>query len=305
MTMKTEIALYDAFTELPFGGSQAAVIADASAIPADLRAQIARELGMPATAFVDAIDGERITVQFHSTVMELPMCGHGTICLMTHLAETGLVELGRGDKRSLSLHLPQGSAQVELERRSDSRIEVMLDVAPPRFEPAPADIEAAARTLGLSTADFAATAPVEVARGDFVHLVLPLAGLTAMRAIQPDFGAIVDYCHRHRLETFAAYCLETENPDCNLHVRDFCPAVGVSESAAAGTTNAALSSFLLRHGMVEPDSNGCAEIRAEQGIELGRPSSVRSQIQTDADGIQRLRVGGVATRVLRGEVYLP
>jgi predicted PhzF superfamily epimerase YddE/YHI9 len=49
-------ALYDAFSDTAFGGSQAAVICDASAIDADQRGKIAREIGMPATAFVDAID---------------------------------------------------------------------------------------------------------------------------------------------------------------------------------------------------------------------------------------------------------
>ena len=83
--MNVDFALYDAFSEQPFGGSQAAIIAEARGIVAAQRPVIARELGMPATAFVDAIHGNSISVQFFSTVMELPMCGHGTVCLMTHL----------------------------------------------------------------------------------------------------------------------------------------------------------------------------------------------------------------------------
>jgi PhzF family phenazine biosynthesis protein len=189
--------------------------------------------------------------------------------------------------------------------RDDGRIEVMLEIDPPRFEAAPPDLEAAARALGISTDDFAARVPVEVARGDFVHLVLPLTGLDAMHRIDPDFGAIVDYCHRHDIETFAAFCLETQDPNSTLHVRDFCPAVGVAESSSAGTTNAALSCYLLRHALVPDEPMGIIEIHAEQGLELGRPSSIRSRIATSAGAIGRLQVGGVATRVLLGEVYLP
>ena len=40
-------ALYDAFSETVFGGSQAAVITDTGGIDIDLRHRIARELGMP------------------------------------------------------------------------------------------------------------------------------------------------------------------------------------------------------------------------------------------------------------------
>jgi PhzF family phenazine biosynthesis protein len=80
-------ALYDAFSATAFGGSQAAVLIDAKSINTAERQQIAREIGMPATAFVDSLDEDWIEVQFMSTVMELPMCGHGTICLLTHMLE--------------------------------------------------------------------------------------------------------------------------------------------------------------------------------------------------------------------------
>ena len=303
--MKPEIALYDAFTEVPFGGSQAAVIADASGIALELRPRLARELGLPATAFVDAIDEESVSLQFFSTVMELPMCGHGTVCLMTHLAEQGLVSVAEGEQQAMSLRLPGSNARVELERRQDGRIVVMLDVTPPRFEAAPEDLEPALSALGISTVELGNGPVAEIARGDFVHLVIPLVGLDAMRKIKPDFGAIVEYCHQYDIETFAVYCLETENSAADLHVRDFCPAVGVSESAAAGTTNAALASYLLRHELIRPDPKHEIMIHAEQGIELGRPSSVRSKMRVSDSGIERLQVGGVATRVLQGEVYLP
>ena len=47
-------ALYDAFSDKPFGGSQAAVISDAIEINGASRTRIAREIGMPATCFVIA-----------------------------------------------------------------------------------------------------------------------------------------------------------------------------------------------------------------------------------------------------------
>jgi PhzF family phenazine biosynthesis protein len=115
---------------------------------------------------------------------------------------------------------------------------------------------------------------------------------------------MVQFCHTHGIETIAVFCLDCEDPDKQLHVRDFCPAVGVSESAAAGTTNAALTSYLLRHSQVKVDS-GCCTVNAEQGIELGRPSSIQSQVTLTSDGgIARLQVGGIATRVFQGEIFI-
>ena len=107
--MKTiPLAAYDAFTVTPFGGSQAAVLTDAASIDRSERQRIAREIGVPATAFVDAYGKDWIQVQFMSTVMELPMCGHGTLCLLTHMLESGLIPAG-GD---VELRLPKSSARV-------------------------------------------------------------------------------------------------------------------------------------------------------------------------------------------------
>ena len=294
-------ALYDAFSASAFGGSQAAVVMDAAGIDSDKRRALAREIGLPATAFVDRIDAGSVSVQFYSTVMELPMCGHGTICLLTHLLESGRIEIEQA--REIELRLPRTNATVALDRREDGRYRVMLDIRPASFEPAPPHIGELLTCLGLGAGDLAADLPPQTARGDFIHLVLPLRGLEAMRAIKPDFAGIVDFCHRHGIETIATFCTEVIDAEADLHVRDFCPAVGVAESAAAGTTNAALSAYLLRQQRVRSDKN-TLRILAEQGLELGRPSSIQTLVSLSHGAIERLQVGGVATRVADGQVYL-
>ena len=296
-------ALYDAFSATAFGGSQAAVITDAKPIKPAERQRIAREIGMPATAFVDDYGDDWIQVQFMSTVMELPMCGHGTICLLTHLLEADCIQPDRKSARRVELRLPESTAIVESSLRSDDRYLVMLDIYPPRFEPPPPHIGDLLQVLGLEAKALADDLPLETARGDFIHLVVPLAGLEAMRAIEPDFNGMIEFCHAYGVDTIAVFCREVENPTNRIHVRDFCPAVGVSESAAAGTTNAALTCYLLRHELL-PTDNDVITINAEQGLELGRPSSIQSRVILIDHEIERLQVGGVATRVLDGQVYL-
>ena len=296
-------ALYDAFSATIFGGSQAAVITDAKTIETTERQYIAREIGMPATAFVDDYGDDWIQVQFMSTVMELPMCGHGTICLLTHLLETDCIQPGQQSARQVELRLPASTAIVESSLRSDDRYEVMLDIKPPRFEPPPPHTGGLLKVLGLEASALASDLPLETARGDFIHLVVPLAGLEAVRAIEPDFNGMIEFCHAYGVETIAVFCREVENTANGIHVRDFCPAVGVSESAAAGTTNAALTSYLVRHEMVSTKTD-VITVNAEQGLELGRPSSIQSRVSLRDSKIARLQVGGVATRVLDGQVYL-
>jgi trans-2,3-dihydro-3-hydroxyanthranilate isomerase len=293
-------AMYDAFTAVPYSGSQAAVVQNASAISPDNRVRIAREIGAPATSFVDAIEGNRITVQFYSTVMELPMCGHGTICLMTRLVESGQLACDGGTWHAAVLDLPKGEARVEYRHNEAGRIDVMLDVAVPQFTPANLDLAELTKILDVDLTDISGDMPVEVASADFTHLCLPMRDLNAMGKLQPDFPALANFCVANALDTVAAFCNEVVDQTNNLHVRDFCPAVGVAESAAAGTTNAALSSYLLRNALVQPNVAGKIQVRAEQGIELGRPSNVTTLIESKGESITRLQVGGVATRIMDG-----
>ncbi len=301
----TPFALYNAFSETGFGGSPAGIIPEASAIDSDSRKSIAREIGAPATAFVSHSDTDQVDVQFISTVSELPMCGHGTVCLMTRLVDLGLLKLKHFEISTVRLKLPSTVATVEIGIRDDGRTRVMLDVKPPQFRTDNLDRAWLTEMLGINDDDFCRDLPLETAIGDFIHLIVPLKGLKVMSQIKPDFDAIVHFCHQFGIQTIAVFCIEVEQADNTLHVRDFCPAVGVTESAAAGTTNAALSCYLIRHSLISGNDNQQITVLAEQGMEINRPSSIRTIATLDDKNIIRLQVGGVATKVFDGQLYLP
>lgn len=298
-------ALYDAFSDSAFGGSQGGVVSDAAWLDADTRQRIAREIGSPATCFVTNCSDNSITARFHSTVKEYYMCGHGTICLMTRMVELGVLNWNDSDSIDVELCLPSSTAAVEICQREDGRPLVMLDIQPPSFRQDTLDTKKLARLLGLSKQDYKQELPLETASGDFIHLVVPVKGLEAMRRINPDFGGLTQYCHANGIETVAVFCMEVEQPDKTIHVRDFCPAVGVAESAATGTTNAALTSYLIRHGLLRKSGDGQIIIQAEQGCEIERSSSIHSVVSMNGRAIARLQVGGVATKVMDGQLYLP
>ena len=205
--------------------------------------------------------------------------------------------------QELDLLLPGSSATVSLTTNEAGRYQVMLDVKPANFVAPPEDLEGLLRVLGLGKDALATELPPETAKGDFIHLVVPLTGLEAMRAIKPDFPGMIEFCHANGIETIAVFCSAVENPQNTIHVRDFCPAVGVSESAAAGTTNAALASYLVRHKLV-PTNHAIITVNDEQGLELGRPSAIKTIVTLSDGEITRLQVGGVATRIMDGRIYL-
>lgn len=302
--MKLSFASYDAFSATAFGGSQACIVSDARALDRETRIRVAREIGYPATCFVDAVGDGSVTAQFFSTVMEQPMCGHGTVCLMTDCVERGLLDCGN-TKSGVDLVLPSGTTRVTVARDGEGRVRTMLFVTVPAFRRDPVDIDRLARLLGLEKDDFDAALPIETAVADFVHLVIPVSSLASMNRMTPDFQGIVAYCHELGVGTFATFSRQAERPDSTIHVRDFCPAVGVAESASAGTTNAALAAYLVRQGLVSPNADGRVAVRAEQGIELGRPSTVNVAAELVAGDIHTLRVGGIATKTAEGVLHIP
>jgi len=303
--MQVPFALYDAFSDTAFGGSPAGVVSHAEGLGANIRRQIAREIGAPATSFVSVSSGNSVSARFLSTVMELPMCGHGTICLMTRMVELGIIDWKGSDRVEVELCLPTTTAAVEIFRREDGRPLVMLDIQPPPFRPDDIDREELAILLGIDGEDYSREWPPEIADGDFAHLVVPIKDLEAMHRITPDFSGIIRFFHAHGIETVAVFCTEAEQSGYSIHVRDFCPAVGVPESAAAGTTNAALTSYLIRHEIVRENSDGQIIVQAEQGHEIGRPSSIRSVVSMTDGIIDRLQIGGVATKILDGQLHVP
>ena len=297
-------ALFDAFSESPLGGSVAGMVADAGDLDANRMQRIAREFGAPATAFLTAVEDARVDVRFFSTLTEYPMCGHGTVGLMTWLVERGVLALDGDRALPATLRTPAGSAPVEVRRRADGRVVVMLSLDAVDFEPSPLGAADLAPLLGVSGGAFAAHPPVELTRSEFTHVVARVGGLDAMRALKPDFGAIAERCRALGVHTLALFTTETEDPAHTLHCREFCPAVGTPEAPASGTTNRALACYLLRHGLIAPPPDGEATVIAEQGYVMGRPSLIRTEVTLAGGEPARIRVGGVATKSMEGTLYV-
>ncbi len=129
------VAFYRAFSETVFGGSMAGIIAQAENLTAAQMLQIAQEIGAPATGFITAIDEHGVDVRFFSTLTEYPMCGHGTMGLMTWLVEHGWFVPDNGTTVTTTLRTPAVASDVEIRIREDGRPEVLLSLAPAVFEP--------------------------------------------------------------------------------------------------------------------------------------------------------------------------
>jgi trans-2,3-dihydro-3-hydroxyanthranilate isomerase len=105
------------------------------------------------------------------------------------------------------------------------------------------------------------------------------------------------------------FAFETERPESTVHVRLFAPLLGVPEDPATGSANGALGAYLVHHAaassalrqvvsVVEPTTF----LVSEQGAEIGRPSTVYVEVDSRAQEVGAVRVGGQVVPVAEGIV---
>ncbi len=302
MPQDLPFALYHAFSAGPFGGAAAGIIGDAADLSDETMQGIAREIGAPATAFLRRVDADVVDVRFFSTQTEYGMCGHGTVGLMSHLRQSGQLSNGCEDT-SVRLRTAGGDAVVGI-RDIDGQTLVMLSLTPSRFESATPDRDALTRALGIEPSQLDGTLPMEKAVGDFVHLQVPVRSLAAMAAMSPDFEAIAALSRDNGAHTVTVFTREVRHAHSTVHCRDFCPVVGTPESPGAGTTNGALTAYMVRHGLIALADGETTVVLSEQGYECGRPSQVRSEVVAVDGEIVQLAVGGFARKSMTGTFCL-
>lgn len=292
-----DIDIWLGFSETTVGGSAAGVVHDGTSLTTAQMQDLATAVGAPATCFVQAVMPDRVDVRFFSTLTEYGMCGHGTVALLTALIDAGRIECG-SEPRTVDLVTPASQATMTIHERVDGRFEVMLSLEPAPFQSTAISPAELASALGTSANVFSAI-PIEESPSDFVHLLVPTTGLDALASMVPDFEALGSLCQAHGIHTVAAYSPVAGAPGNTIRVRDFCPATGTDEAAATGTTNRAVSGHLVRHRLCGLGENGTNTVRAEQGVEMRRPSLVTTSM-TVADGaVTHIAVGGVATLLQR------
>ena len=283
----------------------AGIIAQAENLPAAQMLQIAQEIGAPATGFITAINEHGVDVRFFSTLTEYPMCGHGTMGLMTWLVEHGWFVPDNGTTVTTTLRTPTVASDVEIRIREDGRPEVLLSLAPAVFEPTVLRTDELAGMLGISQEEFRDDLDMKVTITDFRSLLVPIRSVGDLETVTPDFAAITALCHRESIDTIALFTPIAENTGPVIRCREFCPAVGTPEAAASGTTNRAISCYLYLAGQLGDLHTGRLTLRSEQGHEMGRPSVVMTELSTRNGQVVEVRVGGLATKTIEGKFFLP
>jgi trans-2,3-dihydro-3-hydroxyanthranilate isomerase len=283
----------DVFTDQRFGGNPLAVFPDARGLSDAEMQLLAAEFNLSETTFVLPPDDPAHTarVRIFNRTAEMPFAGHPNV-------GTGyvLAQAGRDRNGVLLFEEIAGLVEVRIERNSaGAAIGATIDAPQPLSLglELPADIVAACAGLQPADVVLGAHRPVVATVGNpFVLAEVTPAALTrAAPAIDAFRRAVTQLPElKGRL---AIYFYARDGA--RLRARMFAPLGGTFEDPATGSAATPLAALLLSlAGGVE------AHYDIAQGVEMGRPSLLRTSARRTADGI-RASVGGACVPVLRGE----
>ena len=282
----------DVFTDRRFGGNPLAVFPDARGL-ADAEMQVlAAEFNLSESTFVlppeDPANTARVRI-FNRTA-EMPFAGHpnvGTGFVLRDRAVDGV------------LRFEQIAGVVEVKIAPDAQGATIAAPQALRIGAAlPATIAAACAGISVDEVTVARHEPTLAADGGNHRLLVEVtpAGLAAA---SPDTTAFRRALAEHaaalgRHLSLYLYCRD----DAAVRARMFSPLAGTPEDPATGSAATPLAGFLLHLSGAES-----AALDIIQGVEMGRPSLLRTTARRTKDGI-RATVGGGCVPVLRGEAML-
>ncbi|GAB4340037.1 MAG: PhzF family phenazine biosynthesis protein [Cyanophyceae cyanobacterium] len=305
----------DVFTDRPFGGNPLAVFPEADGLSDRQMLQVAREMNLSETAFVQLPCTPRgdYRLRIFTPAGEIPFAGHPTVGTAWVLAKLGTVHGGAG--ATATVFLEEGVGPVPVRVRFDRQGQPMdgeLAAAQlPETQPLPVDRAALASILGLPESAIAPLEsgfePLGVSCG-LPFAVVPLVDGAAIAKIQFNRTA----WEEHLSGTWApsVYAIapaegSIDHPSAQRdrwRVRMFAPALGIAEDPATGSAATALGGYL---GDRHPQTDGPIHWIVEQGQDIHRPSTLHVAIDKTAGQISAIRVRGAAVLLCEGTMHIP
>jgi trans-2,3-dihydro-3-hydroxyanthranilate isomerase len=161
----------------------------------------------------------------------------------------------------------------------------------------------ACASLAIGDLKQGGTAPVMASVG-LPFALVELESLQALARARADNAAFAraDGRYPHPDDHFALYLFHREQPDRGrLRARMFAPLSNTPEDPATGSAAAALGAHLVS---LRPEPDLDVELVVEQGIEMGRPSTIHVALKKAGGVVNSVQVGGGCVQVMTGSLTI-
>jgi trans-2,3-dihydro-3-hydroxyanthranilate isomerase len=274
--------LCDVFTDRPLAGNALAVFTDAGDLDAATMQALAREMNLSESAFVRPAQDPAAdaAIRIFTPTMELPFAGHPTL-------GTAFVLAARRRKDTIALETARGVVTVRLRRAGERPAFGWMTQPLPRVEPY-RDVAALLAALGVR----ASKLPVEMYDNGPHYVYVELDTADEIAALVPDLARLAALGST----AFSVFARQGSGWKCRV----FAPGEGIAEDPATGAAAGPMAVHLARHGRIAFGD----EIVIEQGVEIGRPSTLHARARGTPARLDAVEVGGHAVIVGEGSFRL-
>jgi trans-2,3-dihydro-3-hydroxyanthranilate isomerase len=295
---------YDVFTSTPLLGNQLAVFTDARGLDRARMQAIAREMNFAESTFILPAEtsGTDIRMRIFTPFIEMPIAGHPTIGTTFALAHIGVIPRG-ATRYTFGVNI--GPVPVELDWDGDRLKFAWMTQPNPAFG-APivgAEHLAVLDAVGLTEADLAVGLPIQLVSCGVTYLMVPAVDAATVDRAMPKEAAFDGLAGAYGKEMgIFVFAAVPDRGPANVHSRMFAPGLGIVEDPATGSASGPLGCYMVQHGVATATTQ--QRIVSDQGVKMGRASRIHVSIEGTADAITKVRVGGEAVLVARGELLV-
>ena len=295
--------IYDVFTEKRLMGNQLAIVEGADDLSTCVMQSVAREFGFSETIFLQQSETALASakVRIFTPYEELPFAGHPTVGAAVFLAAHQPQLNDNGDKMLLMLDEEIGlvRAAVSLEDSGAGYAEFDVPKLPEVLERVPeADLVADALGIGVADVGFE-NHKISSAFSGVKFIFVPVRASHVMRQVFPDMNFWDQAFQNYAPLGVYVYCRDEVSQRRGFHVRMFAPDMGIVEDAATGAAAAGFATVVKKF---EVSKRRYYETFLRQGIEMGRESLIKLEVELGDEGLAKVRVGGHAVPVACGEL---
>jgi trans-2,3-dihydro-3-hydroxyanthranilate isomerase len=299
----------DVFTDRPLEGNQLAVFPATEGLSTGQMQAIAREMNFSESTFIFPAEGTpptragRARMRIFTPSSELPMAGHPTIGSTFALAAEGTIAPGTTD---FVFDLGVGPTPVSLEWDQGKLDFAWMTQLLPAFGNIIEDRPAVAGAAGVDEADLVAGLPIQVISCGVPFLFVPLATRSAVDRASVDARSLARCFQNAGLGNLPVFFFTTDRGTADtgcaetVYSRMLAPGFGIAEDPATGGASGPLGCYLVHYEIIASES--AHRMISLQGVAMGRPSRIHISIDAKDGGISRVRIGGRAVMVGRGEL---
>jgi trans-2,3-dihydro-3-hydroxyanthranilate isomerase len=129
--------------------------------------------------------------------------------------------------------------------------------------------------------------------------MIPLRSLETLARARMDFDAYNQFVREKDFSSPHLFCLQGATPEGDTFARHLSPPPDVYEDPFTGSATGGMAAYLWKYGLIDQP-----RFTAQQGHWIERPGQAHVEVIGSPTDIERVKVGGEAVLILKGELFL-